>query len=72
MIYVHLILSDIMVEIHVTPYQVNDLGRPWIGKEEKQFQSILKKLGVTLHRRKHFEDDPPSLENHFLLLKEFV
>lgn len=63
---------DVTVDIHVTPYQVNDDRRPWIGKEEKQFQSSLKKLGVTLFRKLYFADEPPSLENHFRLLKVFV
>lgn len=62
---------DIMVDIHVTPYQINDDRRPWIGKEEKQFYLTLKKMGITLFRKVHFAEDPPSLQNHFLLLKLF-
>ena len=62
---------DIAVDIHVTPYQVKDSGRPWIGKEEKQFYSTLKKAGVVLSRKLHFEEETASIENHFLLLKHF-
>ncbi|KAI9559581.1 hypothetical protein GHT06_013586 [Daphnia sinensis] len=62
---------DIMVDIHVTPYQINDDRRPWIGKEEKQFYTTLKKMGITLFRKVHFAEEPPSLQNHFLLLKLF-
>lgn len=64
-------LLGIAVDIHVTPYQVNDDRRPWIGKEEKQFHTLLKKLGVVLFRKVHFAEEPPSLDNHFLLLKIF-
>ncbi|XP_046464113.1 mitochondrial protein C2orf69 homolog isoform X1 [Daphnia pulex] len=63
--------TGIAVDIHVTPYQVNDDRRPWIGKEEKQFHTLLKKLGVVLFRKVHFAEEPPSLDNHFLLLKIF-
>ena len=65
-------LKGISVDIHVTPYQVKDAHRPWIGKEEKQFHTTLKKLGVPLSRKTYFEEESPSLENHFALLKEFT
>jgi hypothetical protein len=63
--------ADIAVDIHVTPYQVKDSGRPWIGKEEKQFYLTLKKAGVVLSRKLHFEEETASIENHFLLLEHF-
>lgn len=69
--FLSIFVVGIMVDIHVTPYQVNDDRRPWISKEERQFHTNLKKLGVVLFRKVHFAEEPPSLENHFLLLKLF-
>jgi hypothetical protein len=69
--FLSIFVLGIMVDIHVTPYQVNDDRRPWISKEERQFHTNLKKLGVVLFRKVHFAEEPPSLENHFLLLKLF-
>lgn len=60
------------MDIHVTPYQIKDDRRPWIGKEEKQFHSTLRKLGVKLSRQVYFEEEPPSFDNHFALLKSFL
>ncbi|CAG9580160.1 unnamed protein product [Danaus chrysippus] len=34
------------IYIHVSPYQIKDESRPWIGREEKIFSSLLKKLGA--------------------------
>lgn len=38
--------TDVSVYVHVSPYQVLDEGRPWIGREEKAFTTLLKKLGA--------------------------
>lgn len=66
-----LVRMDIKVWIHVTPYQVLCISRPWIGKEEKVFRETLKKLGVDVFRKLHYADEQPSLEMHFRLLEDF-
>uniref|UniRef100_A0A147BGV5 Uncharacterized protein n=1 Tax=Ixodes ricinus TaxID=34613 RepID=A0A147BGV5_IXORI len=63
---------DIKVNIHVTPYQVLCNSRPWIGKEEKGFREMLKKLGMDVSRKLHYADEQPSLDMHFKLLEEFM
>ncbi|KAJ0177595.1 hypothetical protein K1T71_006468 [Dendrolimus kikuchii] len=58
--------------IHVSPYQVLDEGRPWIGREEKAFTGMLKKLGAKVQRYLH--DQPGmthSLHMHFEVLANF-
>ncbi|XP_046369630.2 mitochondrial protein C2orf69 homolog [Haliotis rufescens] len=59
------------IHVHVTPYQVHDPMRTWVGKEEKKFVSKLKKFGADITETLHFDDLPPSIENHFGVLKEF-
>ncbi|XP_078572219.1 mitochondrial protein C2orf69-like [Branchiostoma floridae x Branchiostoma japonicum] len=59
------------VHVHVTPYQVNDAMRAWIGKEERLFVKRLKKVGVNVTETRHFENEPRSLENHFKVLTAF-
>ena len=59
------------VRVHVTPYQVNDKQRPWIGEEEKNFVTQLKSLGMQIKEKIHYENKKPSLANHFKLLKDF-
>uniref|UniRef100_V5H2P9 Putative conserved secreted protein n=1 Tax=Ixodes ricinus TaxID=34613 RepID=V5H2P9_IXORI len=63
---------NIKVNIHVTPYQVLCNSRPWIGKEEKGFREMLKKLGMDVSRKLHYADEQPSLDMHFKLLEEFM
>jgi hypothetical protein len=57
----------------VTPYQISDDRRPWIGKEEKRFSSFLaREMEKEKFRRKvYFENDDPCLENHFSILGTF-
>eukprot|EP00123_Amoebidium_parasiticum_P012195 comp21184_c0_seq1/m.28746 comp21184_c0_seq1/g.28746 ORF comp21184_c0_seq1/g.28746 comp21184_c0_seq1/m.28746 type:complete len:291 (-) comp21184_c0_seq1:721-1593(-) len=57
--------------VHVTPYQVRDPMRPWIGDEEEVFVSALRLFGSKIQEKKYFDNDPPSLTNHFRLLYEF-
>jgi len=63
---------NIKVKIHVTPYQVKCLFRPWIAKEEKKFFDLLTELGVNVERVLHFSEEEKSLEMHFKVLNEFV
>lgn len=59
------------IRVHVTPYQVDDLTRPWIGKEEKIFVEKLKEFGANIKVKRHFNDKEPSLFYHFKLLESF-
>ncbi|KAJ8724639.1 hypothetical protein PYW08_016113 [Mythimna loreyi] len=63
---------NVNVFVHVSPYQVQDESRPWIGREEKAFTSLLKKLGAKVNRYLH--DQPGmthSLHMHFEVLANF-
>ena len=66
-----LIGTKIEVRIHVTPYQVKDMMRKWIGQEHKKFVKNLRKLGVPVFDTMHFADEERSLENHFNVLYRF-
>ena len=66
---VHKSLVGVSVHCLVTPYQVKDQSRPWIGKEQKRFIAGLTKHNVTFTNSVHFEDEPRSLENHFRILE---
>lgn len=61
------------VDVRVTPYQVNDSRRPWIGKEENRFSSHLQQFmgHQRFTRRMYYEEDVPSLENHFRVIDTF-
>ena len=59
------------IKVHVTPYQVEDGTRPWIGKEEKMFVEKLRSLGANIKVKLHFADKEPSLFYHFKLLESF-
>ena len=63
--------SSIKIHSHVTPYQVQDPMRKWIGKEQKKFVEKLDKLGVEVSNTLHFEQEERSLEKHFMVLKKF-
>lgn len=62
---------EINIHIHVTPYQINDDRRPWIRKEEKTFGDLLTRLGASVERTVHFENQPISLDKHFEVLSAF-
>ena len=59
------------IEIHITPYQMKDTLRVWISKEKKRFVQLLRKYKAVLKDRLYFEDEVPSLDTHFALLKSF-
>jgi hypothetical protein len=62
----------IRVNVHVTPYQVQDDHRPWLRKEEKAFTDLLKKLGCVISRTLHSNDSNISnLFTHFEVLENF-
>uniref|UniRef100_A0A8D9ED42 UPF0565 protein C2orf69 homolog n=1 Tax=Cacopsylla melanoneura TaxID=428564 RepID=A0A8D9ED42_9HEMI len=58
--------------IFVSPYQVSDSRRPWIGQEESSFHQHLQELGTPVRRTLLHQQLPPSLKSHFLLLKSAV
>lgn len=68
---VHKSLVGVSVHSHVTPYQVKDTSRPWIGKEQKRFIAGLSKHNVAFTNSVHFADERRSLENHFRILETF-
>lgn len=59
------------LHIHVTPQQVSDPHRVWIGEEHTIFLDELKHLGAKVHDTVHFKNKPRSLENHFKILDKF-
>mgnify|MGYP000029789957 CR=1 FL=1 len=61
----------INVHIHVTPFQVNNPDKPWNGKEEKAFHSILTQLKVNCSRQLYYQNQAPSLSWHFQILRDF-
>jgi len=64
-----LVLKNIVVDVRVTPYQVRNPNRPWIKREEKIFSESLKKLGANISRNLYFEDEEPSIKNHFRIIE---
>ncbi|XP_059134271.1 mitochondrial protein C2orf69 homolog [Peromyscus eremicus] len=63
--------TGITVHTHVTPYQVHDPMRSWIGKEHKKFVQILGDLGMQVTSQIHFAKETPSIENHFRVHEVF-
>jgi hypothetical protein len=59
------------VHSHVTPYQINDNLRPWIGSEHKQFVEGLEKCNASVRNVLHFGNEPRSLLKHFQILDRF-
>ncbi|OCT63825.1 hypothetical protein XELAEV_18044924mg [Xenopus laevis] len=63
--------TGIAVHMHVTPYQVRDVMRSWIGEEHRKFVQLLKQYNVKVDNRLHFSYEMPSLENHFRVHEVF-
>ena len=63
-----LVEADTKVVVRVTPYQVKNSNRPWVGREEKVFTSSLAKMGADISRQLYFDDQPPSIDNHFRII----
>ena len=66
-------LASLQIPVHVdvTPQQVRDPSREWIGEEEAEFVSKLRQFGASVMETLHFEHDQKSLEKHFQVLREF-
>ncbi|KAK2839454.1 hypothetical protein Q5P01_013194 [Channa striata] len=63
--------SGVSIHAHVTPYEVCDPMRAWVGREHEHFIKTLEEFGACPSKKLHFEDEPPSIENHFRVLQEF-
>ncbi|KAM8789174.1 mitochondrial protein C2orf69 homolog [Rhynchonycteris naso] len=63
--------TGITVHTHVTPYQVCDPMRSWIGKEHKKFVEMLGDFGMQVTSQIHFAKEAPSIENHFRVHEVF-
>lgn len=65
---------NIKIHIHVSPYQVQDESRPWIGREERTFTNLLRILGAKVVRHLHATGSiaQPSLTMHFGVLANFT
>lgn len=63
--------SGVSVHAHVTPYEVHDPMRAWVGREYGHFIKTLEEFGACPSKKLHFEDEPPSIENHFRVIQEF-
>ncbi len=62
-----LVRSGVAVDVRVSPYQVRDEKRPWIGKEERKFSRGLKSRGCSVTRMlitSHEEKDLFQLEEN--------
>ncbi|KAI1899412.1 hypothetical protein AGOR_G00061520 [Albula goreensis] len=66
-----LVASGIALHAHVTPYEVRDPMRAWVGREHRRFVRTLEELGAHLTNTLHFEDEPASIDNHFRVIQEF-
>lgn len=66
-----LAISGVHVHAHVTPYEVRDPMRAWVGREYASFVETLQELGAHLTTEVHFESSPASIENHFRVIEEF-
>ncbi|KAG8558886.1 hypothetical protein GDO81_017175 [Engystomops pustulosus] len=64
-------LTGIAVHTHVTPYQVSDCMRSWIGEEHSKFIDLLKGYNVSVNNQLHFASETPSLDNHFRVHEVF-
>ncbi|KAF7214343.1 mitochondrial protein C2orf69 homolog [Nothobranchius furzeri] len=63
--------SGVSVHAHVTPYEVCDPMRAWVGQEHQHFIKTLEEFGSCPSNKLHFEDEPASIENHFRVILEF-
>ncbi|KAF1382244.1 hypothetical protein PFLUV_G00141690 [Perca fluviatilis] len=61
----------VSIHAHVTPYEVRDPMRAWVGREHGHFIKTLEEFGARPRKKLHFEDEPPSIENHFRVIQEF-
>ncbi|KAM9487367.1 mitochondrial protein C2orf69 homolog [Clarias gariepinus] len=63
--------SGVAVHAHVTPYEVCDPARAWVGREHRRFVKTLQELGARVTQNLHFKDEPVCIANHFRVIEEF-
>uniref|UniRef100_A0A5S6QG56 Uncharacterized protein n=1 Tax=Trichuris muris TaxID=70415 RepID=A0A5S6QG56_TRIMR len=63
--------SHCKFQVDVTPYQVSDFTRPWIGREQREFVDLMVAAGANLQAFKHFDTEERSIENHFRVIEQF-
>lgn len=63
--------SGVSIHAHVTPYEVCDPMRAWVGREHALFIKTLEEFGACPSKKLHFEDEPPCIENHFRVILDF-
>lgn len=63
--------TGVAIHAHVTPYEVCDPMRAWVGREHGRFVKTLEDLGACLSQKLHFENEPASIDNHFRVIQEF-
>ncbi|KAF7667295.1 hypothetical protein LDENG_00068740 [Lucifuga dentata] len=61
----------VAIHTHVTPYEVCDPMRAWVGREHRHFIKTLEEFGASPSQKLHFEDEAPSIKNHFRVIHEF-
>lgn len=59
------------LEIHTTPYQMEDNTRTWVAKEKKRFVQLLRKHKANVLDIYYFNGEARTLEMHFKLIQEF-
>ncbi|CDW53069.1 UPF0565 domain containing protein [Trichuris trichiura] len=64
-------MSNCKFQVDVSPYQVRDCSRPWIGRQENQFVQLMMAAGADIRVFMHFENEKPSIENHFRVIEQF-
>lgn len=63
--------SGVAIHAHVTPYEVCDPMRAWVGLEHGHFIETLEEFGACPSKKLHFADEPPCIDNHFRVIQEF-
>jgi len=63
--------SGIEINVHVTPYEMEDSRRPWIKDQKDVFVSTLETFGKNVNYKYHFFGEMPRIERHFQILKMF-
>ncbi|KHJ49265.1 hypothetical protein D918_00388 [Trichuris suis] len=64
-------MSNCKFQVDVSPYQVRDRSRPWIGRQENEFVQQMMAAGVDIRVFMHFENEKRSIENHFRVIDQF-
>ncbi|XP_076012164.1 mitochondrial protein C2orf69 homolog [Genypterus blacodes] len=63
--------SGVAIHAHVTPYEVCDPMRAWVGRDHSHFIKTLEEFGACPKQKLHFEEETPSIANHFRVIQEF-